>query len=196
MIRRSTWIVLIVFIVLLGALLFWQQSNFSQQAEPTATPRTKVFDFDLDQMVAFSVANADGEQVSFAKADDGTWTLVQPEGELDPAAGFETKLNLFGAMRAMNVLESPPQMDEIGLDKPAYKVRISLNDGSESTLLVGSETPTGSGYYVHLDGGQVLVIERSTINDVTGLIDTPPLVKPEATDAINADQTPEATGLP
>ena len=88
MIRRSTWIILGVFLVLVVAVLIWQRVQENQQAQITPTAAVSYF-FDLgDKTIrGISITGPASQSVSATKNADGSWTLTEPSGqpaELEP----------------------------------------------------------------------------------------------------------------
>jgi hypothetical protein len=61
-----------------------------------------------------------------------------------------------------------------------------MADGTQLVTNVGSLTAIGSGYYLRVDGGQVVIVNKSTIDSVKELISQPPIL---AT-ATPVDETP------
>ena len=60
------------------------------------------------------------------------------------------------------VTESVSDLSEFGLDAPTLKVTLTKTDGSQSTILVGDESPLGDGYYACVDGESTVYLIASS----------------------------------
>jgi hypothetical protein len=63
---------------------------------------------------------------------------------------------------------------DVGLDDPEYKMILKFTSGVERNIDVGVITPTGSGYYVRVDGGETIIVSNSAIDSLIGLLGNPP----------------------
>ena len=79
MIRRTTWIVLIVFTVLLAATLFWQNSKLSESAEDLTPTSAVQFMLDLDEaaITGIEIVDGQGNAVALERNGEGVWSLTK-----------------------------------------------------------------------------------------------------------------------
>ena len=79
----------------------------------------------------------------------------------------------------MSVLDSVPDVDPkiVGLEIPEYVLTIKFTSGVERTIDVGVITPTESGYYVRDAAGKIVIVGRSAIDSLLGLLDNPPYLE-------------------
>jgi hypothetical protein len=84
----------------------------------------------------------------------------------------------------MRILDSVSDIapEIVGLEVPEYVLTIKFTSGVERTVDVGVITPTESGYYVRDAAGQVVIVSRSAIDSLLGVLDNPPYLEtpPEA----------------
>ncbi|HAE59562.1 MAG TPA: hypothetical protein DCG54_08655, partial [Anaerolineae bacterium] len=69
------------------------------------------------------------------------------------------------------------------------KIDISFSDGTNLSLRVGKETPTGSGYYA-LDESQpekILLLAKLSLDSLLGLVSNPPIA---TADSLESTPTP------
>jgi hypothetical protein len=197
MIRRNTWVLIILFAVLLAAVLFSQRlaSNApggEDQATPTAAPQLlDVQDSAAIQRVKLS--DAAGKVVEFGRDASGQWSMLAPAQAIDLAAA-EGLVSQLVSLRAVNTLTTPPPPDATGIATPAYTIEVQRLDNRLITLLVGNTTATGNGVYVQVKRGDLYVVNKFSIDAVTAALVTPPLLAtatPEvsATAVITTTQT-------
>jgi hypothetical protein len=185
MIRRSTWIVLAVFVVLLGFLIYWQQwgpgasSDDAMADMPTVAPREPVFDLPEDvTVVAVRVESAEGGLVEVRRENgQEQWTLVEPPHEEGTdSQQVQTMVDQLVALQESSALEAAPSLDVTGLESPAYTITLTLEDGTEEKLYIGDETITGSTYYVRVEDGSPQVVNQYSVDAAIGMLDTLPLL--------------------
>jgi hypothetical protein len=185
MIRRSTWYLVAVFVVVLGGAVYWQQRPpDSPENEPTPIPAAQpLLPVTPEELAGLQVQEINGGVVILERAAGGAWELVQPAGVETDQAQVETKLGQLTSLRVKTSLEPAADLSIFGLDSPAYRVSLSTTDGQEYGLAIGDLTPTGDGYYVQLNGNPPQVINKINMESFLGILDEPPVLlapEPEA----------------
>lgn len=187
MIRRSTWIMLLVFALAVAGMLLWQRAGIEPAATATLTVQPNVFPFAADAINKIHLENA-SLVVDYERQTDGSWLMLgEPAVTADGSVISQRLGNLAGA-RVLNTLSAPPADSITGLDQPLVAMSVTLDDGKTFRLEAGAATPTGSGYYTRVDGSQVVVINKATVDGILGLLQSPPLVTPEP---IPTESTPQ-----
>jgi len=177
MIRRSTWIILLVFFLLVALALYLQRNPISKSTEATATAsgwQSSLFDFDGTMVKAVSIVDAMGGKLLVVRNAEGTWTLVEPAQEGD-AAAIQTAVNQLVALTTLSNLEALTEPGLLGLTPPSYILNIDLEDGTRHVLEVGQPTPIGSGYYVRVDQTELRVVGKYILDAIIKLVGEPPL---------------------
>ncbi len=195
MIRRSTVVYIIVLLVLVGAYLILRNRKETAAAEGTATPESPVsylFTPNDGAPTSISLQDKAGNQVELARNAENAWALTLPAEAAADQAASEAVASQVGTMR---ILEKTAKIDPelVGLKDPAYVLTIKFKDGTERTIHIGVVTPTESGYYVQdAAGGDVLIISKSSVDALLGLLTAPPY-KETPTPAPNTSPTPKTT---
>lgn len=185
MIRRSTWILFLVFLIFVAITIYWERSrNTSEELSPTSTPQASMLNLDSSNVARVAILASQGEKITFAKNDANNWTIEEPLGEVDANADFGSSIERFITAKALSTLESPPPLDAAGLGVPPYTITITLQDGSQIIVLIGSVTVTDSGYYVQVKD-DFIVVDKFSIDNILDLLINPPYLTPEA------EMTPE-----
>jgi hypothetical protein len=178
--RRST-LILIGCALALGLLTWYMQKpgNVIQQA--LATPTTKapmplnLLGPQQGPVSRIKVENAAGKQVTLENAG-GSWLVTTDhQGPANPDLA-ENAARTVMSLRLVSQFETAPDPTGSGLDKPAYTISLTLLDGSPYTFQVGSQTVTGSGYYVQTNLGKVVIIEKDKIETLVQMVDAPPFL--------------------
>lgn len=185
MIRRSTWIVVIVFLALLGFLIYWQQWGPGASADdasseiPTVAPKVPIFDLPEDAaVVGVRVESAEGGLVEVRREDNqAAWELVEPpHGEDTDSQQVQTMVDQLVTLRESSSLEAAPSLDVTGLEAPSHTITLTMEDGQQERLYVGDTTITGNTYYVRVDDGSPQVVGQYGLDSALGMLDTLPLL--------------------
>lgn len=189
MIRRNTWIVLLLFVAL-AALAFYLQRNKpaeSAQATPSAAPQF-LLDVDEASLQKLTVQSSTGKFVALERQTDGSWLLVEPAAGATDTAMAQAAVVQLATLRVISSPGTLPGLEALNLDKALYTVQVEKQDGSRIVINIGRETPTGSGYYVLVsDKNQVVVAGKTGLDAVIQLVENPPL---QATPTAEATVTP------
>jgi hypothetical protein len=207
MVRRTTWIVLIVFAVLVGFAWFFQryQSNQAETAV-TATPTTPppyLYDLTNREVNEIEISNNTGSKVDlYHDPISSNWAVVGvPPDQADSSKIESISTQLF-SLQAQETLTQTLPLDVIGLVTPAYTITLTTTDGTNFSTYIGTETAIGSGYYARVDAGPVVILNKVALDDILNWIDQPPLLPtatPEATSTMTAsptEQESQATPTP
>jgi hypothetical protein len=81
----------------------------------------------------------------------------------------------------MRILNRVPGLapEAVGLDDPEYIFSFQFTGGSERVVEVGVLTPTESGYYVRGEDGGIVIVSRSAVDALLGLLTSPPYAPTE-----------------
>jgi hypothetical protein len=77
----------------------------------------------------------------------------------------------------------------VGLEAPDYMLTVKFTSGVERIVDIGVVTPTESGYYVRDMDGKVIIVSRSAIDALLGLLDNPPYLETPAPSPIPVGET-------
>ncbi len=192
MIKRSTWILLVLLVLVIGAY-FYIENKPAKGNTLTPTPTVGSYLITQSQGVLQSLHIADNKGNNFKMQRDlsKSWVITAPiSGEADQglAGAAETQV---GALSIVTMLSSPPPVNDIGLAVPTDTIDLVFVNGTSHKIEVGNLSPTSSGYYVRFDGAKIYVIEKSGIDSLLNLLTSPPF-PPTATPV----PTPEGTLVP
>ncbi len=192
MVRRSTWIVFGVFLLVATVAIFLVRSPSSPIADanstpaPTAAPVLIQESLAQNEIAAIKWVGSDKVTITLLHEDDGSWSNPAVTQTIDPGI-VEQLLSELNAMRILTALPAEYSLSDLGLETPAQSIVITMSDGSAFTLGIGSLTPIGNGNYVKYDSEPPVVVSKFAIDAVISIIEQ-----------TNAIPTPvfEATPLP
>jgi hypothetical protein len=181
--KRSTWIVLVIFLALVGYLFYLNQKEpAATEAEVATTEPVEYLLTETDGLpTSIDIKNVAGDQVTLARNEAGAWVLKHPiETEADQGSA-EAAASQLTSLRILSRPEVAPA--DAGLVQPSYIMTVELTTGIVKTVRIGDLTPTNSGYYTNIDEStDVLIVGKTGLDSLLTLVDSPPYIStPEPT---------------
>ena len=180
--KRSTSIVLVVFLALVGLMFYLKQKGTAADMVDATPSATVEFLFTENDGLPSSIdiKSNTGKQVTIARNDAGVWVLKQPiEADADQASA-EAAASQVTSLRIESRLNVAP--DAAGLVDPSYELTVKMTSGMVKTVRIGDLTPTGIGYYTRIEGSdETLIVSKTGLDALIKLLDSPPYVEPTAT---------------
>lgn len=185
MIKRPTWIMVIV-LALLAALAYYMQTvpdNFIKKAmEAGKTPTFAFVDKSLisvnDGLISIiAITAADGRSI-ILKREPAVWTIAR-DGQAATTADQSAAEQASSQAQALQLVtpEIKPTTSDLsgfGLDKPAYIYKITLDSGKIVNFKIGKETITANGYYLQKEDGTIAVVDKYGVDALLTLFTQPP----------------------
>jgi hypothetical protein len=181
MVRRTTFIVIVVFALLVGFAWILQryQANKSEvTATMTPTPTIAyLFNLNGKQVDHISIADSSGNKIEFyLDSSTGIWAIKDLPSEQADSVQIESIAAQIINLQADESLSQPPPLESMGLDKPAYTLSMLTSDGGQLATRVGSLTPIGKGYYVSVGSNTIVIVDKSVREGILAVLTAPPLV--------------------
>ncbi len=189
--RTGTWITLFVLAVLIGFTYYLNSKK--DNTETAATPASKesfVFSEPDGSITSIEITAADGETVKVARNNENVWALELPLAAEADQGLVEAAVSQIMALNIVGTVDADPGI--LGLDQPAYVIKLEFTDGKNHTLEVGGNTPTNSGYYVRMDGKNIMILTLSGIDSLTTLVQSPPLLSTPTPSPLPSTATPDS----
>ena len=196
MIRRSTWIVFGIFIVVALTAIFLMKSPSSPLpangiSTPSVTPAPRVMEgWDESMVASLALENSDGNGQQLTRSSDGSWTNESQQGPVE-VGKVEQIISELMALRVMTVMPADYSLDALELTSPTQKIIITSQEGKKVDFIIGRLTPTGNGYYVRIDNRSPIVVSNYAVDGVTQLF-----AEIQATPTSQVTLTVDATAAP
>lgn len=199
MVKRSTWIWMVIFVLVAAAAIYLQRSEETPSTLPvegTASPiPTTAYLFPAEEGVVTSllIESQDGDILGFERQGEA-WVATTPyyaetvPGAVEAAASQVTALPI---EKSLDLSDSA-----VGLNSPAYTITVGFTSGEFIIVQIGDETPTGASYYVRKEDGPVLVVSKYDLAILLDMLTTPPLVDTPTPTAAPPTETPTITPTP
>lgn len=208
MIKRSTWVWIVVFVALAAAAIYLQRtedtvSSTSPVEEISSSVPTMSYLFPAEEGVVTSllIESRDGKIIGFERQGE-VWVATMPFYAETTPGSVEAAASQVTALPVEKTLDLDPSA--VGLNSPSYTITVGFSSGNFIIVQVGDETPTGAGYYVRKDDGPVLVVNTYNLASLLDMLTLPPLVEtftptpapPTETPTITPTPTTTETGTP
>lgn len=176
--KRTTWVVLVIFLGLVALLLFLNQRETpAEEAPVTPTEAVEYLISPTDGLPSgIRIEAKTGEQVSIERNDAGEWVLKQPVATEANQGSAEAAASQLSALRVLSHPQVAP--DDAGLVDPTYVMTVKLTGGTEEVVRIGDLTPTTIGYYTNINGSdEVLIVDKTGLDALLTMVTSPPYVE-------------------
>jgi hypothetical protein len=195
MVKRSTWVMVILLAILAGLAYYLQQPEnlikkaLASRETPTAEPPGQLISPADGPLNGVSIQKTGGQSITLERKNSG-WTLIvgsenpapADQSVAEQAASQAQSLRLAG-----KITSTTPDLSAFGLDKPVYIFKLILADGKSVSFKIGNATLAGDGYYAQKEDGTVVILEKYGLDPLLNLLQQPPYM---------FTPTPQATGTP
>lgn len=181
--RRSTVIMLVILGLLAGLYWYAQQPDnaLKRTLNPGPTPTYSILGYVVGpEQAPFSritIERADGKSLMLDK-NTGNWMILSAESAPADPNKAETASQDLLSLRIMATIDPAPDLPSVGLEAPAYTVKVITVSGAEASFKVGAKTVTGTGYYIQQQDNSVVVVSGYVVESLTALVDNPPYLNP------------------
>lgn len=149
--------ILLLLLAVLFGIQFWNQKQEEKQEKETEAAKVYVTDLGEISEVSYDVGNG---EFTFAKRGD-TWIYTEDSDFPLKQSIPEEIADTFGRLEAERELKDGDELEEYGLDKPVYTVKLTTTEG-KSTVLDFGNTMDDS-YYLKAEGSDTVYTVPATV---------------------------------
>lgn len=191
MIRKPTWILLVLLAGLIGFMFYYNNKKALSAFETTPTASaTFLFGPEDGLPSRIQVESSTGETVELAHDAEQAWTLTLPIEAAADQGLAEAAASQVTTLRVLDQVDLG--LEIIGLDRPTYVITIGFTGGTVHKLEVGSLTPTQSGYYVRVDGERLVIVNKTSLDSLLNLVTAPPYAETPTPSPLPPTATPDS----
>lgn len=151
--RLRLLIAAVLLAVLAGAAYWSNKHEKAEEGKPAAEASPKVLSIPEDQIKQVELKKGDGTAVVLTRGGDGKWQITAPEPLRADQDTVSSLINTVSSLPSDRLVEEKTaDYGPFGLDKANLEVTVTKKDGKTEKVLVGDETPTGSGFFARLAG--------------------------------------------
>ncbi len=181
MVRRSTFILVLVFAILVGFAFLFQRYQANKAANtPTGTPLATsmpVFNLGGAQVTDVQISSQAGKKIElYRDAGKSNWAITGLPAAKADALQIDKTVNPLLSLQVLDSLSQAPALDAVGLATPTYTITLTTADGQQISALIGTLNAVGTGYYLRVGSGPVMIADNVVIDNVLNFLSQPPLV--------------------
>jgi hypothetical protein len=147
---------LIASVVLAGlaaGLWYSNKQKSAEAAKPPADANPKILSLFEADIKRIDIKKKGGEETVVEKTNANSWQMTAPKAYMvDKDAASQLSSSVANVSSDRVVEDKAGDLGQYGLASPVLEVDVTMKDGKTKKLLVGDETPTGSGAYAVLVG--------------------------------------------
>src|ERR1035441_8882922 len=140
-------LVAVAVLAVLGGLIWWSNKKQASASKTSTDTTTKLLTIPDEQFQEIRIKKLTGE-VQDLRRVGGKWQLTQPtklSADPDTVGSMVSTLSSLNADKLIE--DKAADLQPYGLNIPTLDVTIVRKDGKSNELLIGDDTPTGSGAY-------------------------------------------------
>ena len=149
--NRSHLIMLVLALGLTGFYV-WSVKHKAEQAEQEALAKRLFSKIEQDKVDRLEVEAKEDEKAMVFERHDGRWLFGQQMLSGPQLAQLANDLGQLSHEKVIVETPKPEDLSEFGLDKPNYRLKLHVEDGTEYDLVLGSRTPDGQNFYAQVGG--------------------------------------------
>ncbi len=158
-------LIAVVLLAVLGGLTWWSNKNQADKAKAPgdAAATTKLLTIPDDQFQGINIKKVTGETLALQK-ENGKWQMTAPKAMTADQDAAGSMASALGSLTGDKVVEEKAaDLKPYGLETPTLDVQVMRKDGKTDHLLIGDDTPTGSGAYAKLaNDARVVTVSAAT----------------------------------
>jgi hypothetical protein len=138
---------------LAAGLWYSNKEKAAEAAKPPSDASPKILSLTDADIRKIDIKKVDGRETAIEKDKAGTWQMTAPKSYLvDKDAASQLSSSVSNVSSDRVVEEKGTNLNEYGLVPPNIEIDVTLKDGKTKKLLIGDDTPTGSGAFAMLEG--------------------------------------------
>jgi len=124
-----------------------------------------IFDFNANEVTELKIAKKK-ETILLSKDTKGNWHIEQPISSLGEKTEVDKLLSTLSRLKAADFAKEE-ELKKSGLDKPAYRISVTLQDEREKRLLIGNRKGKYQYYAKNDEKKYLYLLYKTTVEDLT-----------------------------
>ena len=141
----------VLLLALVGGL-YWSNHHKPEDTTPKTDTPPKILSLSESDITKVDLKKKTGEEIELVKNAAGKWDMTKPEKlpvDQEAASNMVTALDSLNSDRLVE--DKAADLNQYGLNSPALTATITLKNGKTREVLIGDDTPTGSGAFAKLE---------------------------------------------
>jgi hypothetical protein len=149
---RGLLIAVVALAVTAGLVVWSNKAKEADAKKPAADATPKLVSIPDPDIQKVDIVRKSGEHTTLTRTGD-TWQITSPAAFRADKDNVTSMISSLASLSSDKLVdEKPASLADFGLTDPSTAITISKKDGKTTKLLLGDDTPTGSGTFAKLDG--------------------------------------------
>ena len=149
---RSLILSSVVLLALVGTLYWSEHRKPKDETTVSADSSPSILKLDEASITQVDLKKKDAAPIVLAKSG-GSWQITEPKPLSADQNMVSSVVSTLASLRSERVVEDKASdLQAYGLEQPALEVDLTERDNKNQKLLIGDDTPTGSGVFAMLTG--------------------------------------------
>jgi len=138
----------------LAGVLYWSEHHkpSAEAAQPDADAAPSILKLDENSITRLELKKKDAPAILLTKSGSD-WKITEPKPLAADQASVSGMLSSLSSLNSDRLVEDKgADLERYGLASPAFELDVTEKDNKTQRLLLGHDTPTGSGVYAALAG--------------------------------------------
>lgn len=174
MVRKPTLILLVVFAVLIGLVIFLQKNPQPSKVSQTPSPTPMAYVFpgvEQGSITKIELKIKGSSEVIQVRRDGQNEWVLGPDGEEKVEIGKVEQLRAEITALRVNTQMPEDMIDSaLGLVDPAFTLIVQTSQNQKHALQIGDLTPIATGYYAQYNEGTAFVVSNTAVDTIVGLM--------------------------
>lgn len=137
-------------LAVLGGLVWWSNKKQADTASKPADTSTKILSIPEAEIQEIRIKKLTNETETLRR-QDGKWSMTEPKPMAADQDAVSSMVSTLTSLNADKVIDEKAQdLKAYGLNDPTLDITVKRRDGKTDQVLIGDDTPTGSGAYAKL----------------------------------------------
>lgn len=166
---RNTLVMAFV-LAMLGGFVYFYEIRGREAREEAERAAKRLLTFATEDVRSLTLETDEGPIIAVRSGDEEkTWSITAPYKVAADESAIETLLNrLSSAQQQRLIAEDVEDFSPFGLDQPAVRAKLELEDGNDLSLELGKDTPVGSNVYARRGNDQQVYITPASLKNNLG----------------------------
>lgn len=150
---RGLLVATVVFAALAG-VLYWSDHHkpSAEAAKPDADASPSILKLDENSITGLELKKKDAPPILLTKSGSD-WKITEPKPFAADQTAVSTMLSTISSLNSDRLVEDKAaDLQRYGLASPTFELDVTEKDNKNQRLLLGDDTPAGSGVYAALSG--------------------------------------------
>lgn len=152
--KLSGLLIAAIVLAAFSGALYWSNHHPPTEATTKASDTTpKILTLKEGDISKIEIKKKGSEEVALDKNASGKWQITAPKALAADQDSVSSMVSTLSSLNSDRLVEDKASdLNQYGLTQPNLEIDVTAKDSKRTKLLIGDDTPTGSGAFAKLEG--------------------------------------------